>query len=153
MARFPPGKSGGLIEAGPMVDDLEADCMSFRRVNPAASLKQDLAGAVAADAVGFRRVNPAASLKQVDPGGCSLESGMFPPGKSGGLIEAHDGLIGTGRNRFRFPPGKSGGLIEADECGILGLAQTDGFRRVNPAASLKRWHGPTAQGGSGVSAG
>ena len=39
---------------------------SFRRVNPAASLKPDDRGRQRAiRAIGFRRVNPAASLKQL----------------------------------------------------------------------------------------
>ena len=94
---FPPGKSGGLIEAvtygrcvaswtswgfrrvnpaaslkphGPIAGSAYYQS-GFRRVNPAASLKQAavrLGGQ--ADAGGFRRVNPAASLKHGDPDGC-----------------------------------------------------------------------------------
>ena len=87
--------------------------------------------------------------------------GLFPPGKSGGLIEAASRLLGPGVGRL-FPPGKSGGLIEAQRCGCAslrtwrpfppgksgGLIEAwlvsdyedeygPGFRRVNPAASLK----------------
>ena len=37
-----------------------------------------------------------------------------------------------------FPPGKSGGLIEASVSGNQTMASGTGFRRVNPAASLKQ---------------
>ena len=61
---FPPGKTGGLIEATPPPNSSQVQPASFRRVKPAASLKhrrvqqhpKDVAG-------GFRRVKPAASLK------------------------------------------------------------------------------------------
>ena len=88
--KFPPGKSGGLIEAmGSFVGILQ---------------EHD----------GFRRVNPAASLKL--PMACDARrpDAMFPPGKSGGLIEAL--VVRTPRSpqaATGFPPGKSGGLIEA----------------------------------------
>ena len=36
---FPPGKSGGLIEASPMTRTWHTVTAGFRRVNPAASLK------------------------------------------------------------------------------------------------------------------
>ena len=36
----------------------------------------------------------------------------FPPGKSGGLIEAYERRTPS-TPTSRFPPGKSGGLIEA----------------------------------------
>ena len=61
---FPPGKSGGLIEAG---------CS---------------ASAAARCRSGFRRVNPAASLKQQARASYLKTLSEFPPGKSGGLIEA-----------------------------------------------------------------
>ena len=38
---------------------------------------------------------------------------LFPPGKSGGLIEARPTRTLSIRLRRTFPPGKSGGLIEA----------------------------------------
>ena len=41
---------------------------------------------------------------------------MFPPGKSGGLIEAMLITCTGFSNPYRFPPGKSGGLIEAISC-------------------------------------
>ena len=66
LQRFPPGKSGGLIEAQrlPLHSSRWAGC--FRRVNPAASLKHD--------------------SRRSEPGFPDLV--VFPPGKSGGLIEA-----------------------------------------------------------------
>ena len=60
---------------------------------------------------------------------------MFPPGKSGGLIEARMWLAVTISPEM-FPPGKSGGLIEAGDAGQQRGVLTR-FRRVNPAASLK----------------
>ena len=60
----------------------------------------------------------------------------FPPGKSGGLIEASHPHSATVTART-FPPGKSGGLIEATGAGSVGAAGSARFRRVNPAASLK----------------
>ena len=64
----------------------------------------------------------------------------FPPGKSGGLIEAaYPAREGLSSYRTVFPPGKSGGLIEATVTGTCGSQTTPGFRRVNPAASLKRY--------------
>ena len=38
---------------------------------------------------------------------------LFPPGKSGGLIEAGFQLTIAMPSFITFPPGKSGGLIEA----------------------------------------
>ncbi len=50
----------------------------------------------------FRRVNQAASLKQLlDQVVGYQPSGKFPPGKSGGLIEAH--RRHSGAMRFRNP--------------------------------------------------
>ena len=80
----------------------------------------------------------------------------FPPGKSGGLIEAlsYRSRVRLGLARW-FPPGKSGGLIEAfptwevSAGGIIGeiLRIQSGFRRVNPAASLKRPNSPAVGAG------
>ena len=112
MPPFPPGKSGGLIEAR---------CPCLR---------------AAVQPRRFRRVNPAASLKPDVPALAAPEAPEFPPGKSGGLIEAPwHGSFAARPERFRrvnpaaslkpcffglflgpasqFPPGKSGGLIEA----------------------------------------
>ena len=63
--RFPPGKTGGLIEAEVVRNTIREDGSGFRRVKPAASLK------------------PVPKLR-------SLENARpeFPPGKTGGLIEA-----------------------------------------------------------------
>ena len=63
---------------------------------------------------------------------------VFPPGKSGGLIEASRIHPDVPTSSRRFPPGKSGGLIEASWQGYSRGAVHHGFRRVNPAASLKR---------------
>ena len=38
---------------------------------------------------------------------------LFPPGKSGGLIEARERQEIEAGSPREFPPGKSGGLIEA----------------------------------------
>ena len=38
---------------------------------------------------------------------------QFPPGKSGGLIEARISAAPSLKIAAMFPPGKSGGLIEA----------------------------------------
>ena len=162
---FPPGKSGGLIEAVscatsrtpapagfrrvnpaaslkrsvPRVQPYSPVRSSFRRVNPAASLKpQKTRGGRAQSVAGFRRVNPAASLKPGRrPVGRRHGEAGFPPGKSGGLIEASRFTrISRPAPRW-FPPGKSGGLIEARTPGVAGRALRSCFRRVNPAASLK----------------
>ena len=64
---FPPGKSGGLIEASTARLVCSRSSSRFRRVNPAASLKLGWAAWVEVIGIdGFRRVNPAASLKQLD---------------------------------------------------------------------------------------
>ena len=64
----------------------------------------------------------------------------FPPGKSGGLIEACH--RGRGEPAYgKFPPGKSGGLIEASSPMNSAVVTGCRFRRVNPAASLKRGDG------------
>ena len=62
--RFPPGKSGGLIEARTATRASRSAIKCFRRVNPAASLKPACVrlSSRGADCC-FRRVNPAASLK------------------------------------------------------------------------------------------
>ena len=105
-ATFPPDKSGGLIEA---CSARPRSCFGsrFRRVNPAASLKH--AAAWSCFGSRFRRVNPAASLK----------------------------LNTYAVNDTKFPPGKSGGLIEARWASHQKPSRRCGFRRVNPAASLK----------------
>ena len=61
----------------------------------------------------FRRVNPAASLKQGLPACGNVALPGFPPGKSGGLIEAWSRKARATALVQSFPPGKSGGLIEA----------------------------------------
>ena len=63
---------------------------SFRRVNPAASLKRDAGHLVLRRILQrFRRVNPAASLKHTPASAAPAPARRrFPPGKSGGLIEA-----------------------------------------------------------------
>ena len=86
--KFPPGKSGGLIEAGYKVHSDLTYLPGFRRVNPAASLKRCARAAIARTRCRFRRVNPAASLKQFLGTQLHRAAGAFPPGKSGGLIEA-----------------------------------------------------------------
>ena len=69
---FPPGKSGGLIEAIRSLNKWNDNSGSFRRVNPAASLKRDAFVAVeAVDVPSFRRVNPAASLKRQPQARCT----------------------------------------------------------------------------------
>ena len=80
-------------------------------------------------------------------------SKVFPPGKSGGLIEA--GLpVDDQAGRSKFPPGKSGGLIEALTLPARPASRSGCFRRVNPAASLKQGVAKTAQHEiEGVSAG
>ena len=60
----------------------------------------------------------------------------FPPGKTGGLIEAFIQTARTTTRRRRFPPGKTGGLIEASVRSTT-LPPVPRFRRVKPAASLK----------------
>ena len=121
---FPPGKSGGLIEAHfdarrcKLVQRLRRS--SFRRVNPAASLKQGSAETVASRAteelVRFRRVNPAASLKR-SMGRCVQGplSAVFPRVNPAASLKppAVDNLAAS----LKFPPGKSGGLIEAERRG------------------------------------
>ena len=62
---------------------------------------------------------------------------LFPPGKSGGLIEAENPPGVLPMLPPRFPPGKSGGLIEAFFNAINASLRIASFRRVNPAASLK----------------
>ena len=42
---------------------------------------------------------------------------------------------------MQFPPDKSGGLIEANSSGPGPRISTTGFRRINPAASLKHFKG------------
>ena len=70
------------------------------------------------------------------PGGAAVR---FPPGKSGGLIEAISADAGVSPPSGEFPPGKSGGLIEASALPARSRPPvTLGFRRVNPAASLKQ---------------
>ena len=92
-----------------------AACSGFRRVNPAASLKlKARALRNSPRMTRFRRVNPAASLKP-----------------------RHQEARCSGRWR-QFPPGKSGGLIEAVTCATGVSVSSTSFRRVNPAASLKR---------------
>ena len=111
---FPPGKSGGLIEALLLLADAVDGGLRFRRVNPAASLK------------------PRPLCGPSWPAG-----NVFPPGKSGGLIEA---VWRSRRGCYRhrpFPPGKSGGLIEAALALFHRATRFLRFRRVNPAASLK----------------
>ena len=73
------------------------------------------------------------------PQGLRLRGDLkFPPGKSGGLIEARSGDDSTSPDRAEFPPGKSGGLIEAKTSPQFSLSLWNPrFRRVNPAASLK----------------
>ena len=67
--RFPPGKSGGLIEATDPMRYSTSSISSFRRVNPAASLKHRIRHhGERPDGPGFRRVNPADSLKRDNPG-------------------------------------------------------------------------------------
>ena len=85
---FPPGKSGGLIEARRSTSPSRRCRSRFRRANPAASLKPELAPAEEPASLRFRRVNPAASLKQPCPPTTCPPFSLFPPGKSGGLIEA-----------------------------------------------------------------
>ena len=65
----------------------------------------------------------------------------FPPGKSGGLIEARTSARATTGPARAFPPGKSGGLIEARVASYNSTFLYWRFRRVNPAASLKRLRG------------
>ena len=111
--RFPPGKSGGLIEAAVSARPM-AQHVGFRRVNPAASLKRaDRHQRCQRRRGSFRRVNPAASLK----------------------LLVDNRLVD---NRLVFPPGKSGGLIEARHRWLKIVRSGVCFRRVNPAASLKR---------------
>ena len=62
----------------------------------------------------------------------------FPPGKSGGLIEAQGDQAAVRLLAEGFPPGKSGGLIEAVYGWRVRLWGGRCFRRVNPAASLKQ---------------
>ena len=111
---FPPGKSGGLIEARPAWAASSACSWSFRRVNPAASLKRHGEAIGFSIQDGFRRVNPAASLKRSQGQRQVDHRGQFPPGKSGGLIEAWHRSVSGAAFGTRFPPGKSGGLIEAE---------------------------------------
>ena len=98
--------------------------------------------------VRFRRINPAASLKRMLRLRRRRRTRLFPPDKSGGLIEAS---VTRGLTTVTFPPDKSGGLIEAVKGRPAGLFPPDKsgglieailveacFRRINPAASLKR---------------
>ena len=64
-------------------------------------------------------------------------TGEFPPGKSGGLIEASVPIEIETVSVAEFPPGKSGGLIEASSSPPCRSRARSSFRRVNPAASLK----------------
>ena len=85
---FPPGNSGGPIEAVGVGFDQP-------------------------HLVGFRRVIPAAPLKL---GGRQLRLGRpqaFPPGNSGGPIEAPSCDASPATYPTPFPPGNSGGPIEA----------------------------------------
>ena len=45
-----------------------------------------------------------------------------------------------GGTEVKFPPGKSGGLIEASQPAACRTGDGSRFRRVNPAASLKLGH-------------
>ena len=85
----------------------------FRRINPAASLKRVLRDQDRSRLRGFRRINPAASLKPYGDRGFRPLVAMFPPDKSGGLIEASGTINGSLGIGVTFPPDKSGGLIEA----------------------------------------
>ena len=142
---FPPGKSGGLIEA-PQVGVRGRVAVVFPPGKSGGLIEAsaDDATPLALRDIGFRRVNPAASLKHLVSGRV-VRCVPFPPGKSGGLIEApcRGGASRVG-TRAEFPPGKSGGLIEAwyADLGDHAARCGTGFRRVNPAASLKL--GPAA---------
>ena len=112
---FPPGKSGGLIEAPRTWRRFRSASCRFRRVNPAASLKHmDRAALGTPRLLGFRRVNPAASLKRYT---LEVSSGAAMPGfrrvnpaaSLKQVVVAHV----TAHLPHLFPPGKSGGLIEA----------------------------------------
>ena len=111
---FPPGKSGGLIEALPN--------SRSRRFTGSLFPPGKSGGLIEARS---RSATVAMAAK------------VFPPGKSGGLIEAR--RIGRISNlAFTFPPGKSGGLIEAQIDSQDNIWLTTRFRGVNPAASLKQ---------------
>ena len=119
---FPPGKSGGLIEASHTRTVRVAGAECFRRVNPAASLKRP-------------PVLPSAP-----------SSASFPPGKSGGLIEAVDQAAAAAVAEPGFRRVNPAASLKHAAHRDDGRVGDGGFRRVNPAASLK--HGRAAQLGA-----
>ena len=110
---FPPGNSGGPIEA--------RSRWRGRVWRPR----------------GFRRVIPAAPLKRVARAEPRIDVARFPPGNSGGPIEAAREAVAAAPRLVRFPPGNSGGPIEAVVASSLIDLLLTGFRRVIPAAPLK----------------
>ena len=110
---FPPGNSGGPIEA------------TWFQLSTTILL------------LCFRRVIPAAPLKRIPPDRAPPAAARFPPGNSGGPIEAIAYSVYDTNFVKEFPPGNSGGPIEAD-CEKYEAAMVLGcFRRVIPAAPLK----------------
>ena len=112
---------------------------SFRRINPAASLKRR---ATRRDARRLRGFPPDKSgglieaRRQSETPSCT--TWKFPPDKSGGLIEARGRAGSRERGTVgQFPPDKSGGLIEAIVLLPFFQPPLPSFRRINPAASLK----------------
>ena len=106
------------------------------------------------EVVGFRRLPPAASLKQAVRGPYPLIHAGFPPASPGGLIEAMLDVRSVqhlSRSFRRLPPAAS---LKPSAAGMMRSAVRLGFRRLPPAASLKHllWVQDDA-GGALVSAG
>ena len=102
---------------------------------------------VAADFDVFRGVFPAASLKPEDPDNINPRSGSFPRGIPRGLIEAGRTHAGENITMSGFPRGIPRGLIEAATIGASDTMNSEVFRGVFPAASLKPSLGFDTQAG------
>ena len=159
---FPPGNSGGPIEASVVRFHGRRVAVGFRRVIPAAPLKLGVAAGAEVARVSFRRVIPAAPLKLRTPRQSPTASPRsfrrvipaaplkrLPMRAAGGdwlrrfrrVIPAAplkpEALAEKLRNTGWFPPGNSGGPIEAPCVPPPHSAAAPGFRRVIPAAPLK----------------
>ena len=122
---------------------LTATCLNtpaacFRRVIPAASLKLAAAGDATHTGIAFPPGNSGGLIEAGRSAGSRARGPWwFPPGNSGGLIEARTSRQRSPAPHRQFPPGNSGGLIEAMRPNKERWG-TGSFRRVIPAASLKR---------------
>ena len=61
----------------------------------------------------------------------------FPPGNSGGPIEAKRGKIPSGAGRRQFPPGNSGGPIEAHTSARMRYATSPPFPPGNSGGPIE----------------